>query len=153
MATRVRSDPADLHEVDFYVWAQRQAAALRKGRLEELDLEYLAEEVQDLADGRRSAVRSRARTIMEHLLKLRYSPATPPRNGWRETVRTQRDDLEDDLTPSLREHLQSELELLYAKAHKRAAAAMRDRGEAAEADRLPKTCPYTLDQITGDWLP
>jgi hypothetical protein len=30
---------------------------------------------------------------------------------------------------------------------------MRDHGEDAAADALPKTCPYTADQITGDWLP
>jgi hypothetical protein len=30
---------------------------------------------------------------------------------------------------------------------------LRKHGEAAAADALPATCPYTLDQITGDWLP
>jgi hypothetical protein len=31
---------------------------------------------------------------------------------------------------------------------------LRQHGErAAAADALPATCPYTLDQITGDWLP
>jgi hypothetical protein len=30
---------------------------------------------------------------------------------------------------------------------------MRDHGEHAAADGLPGTCPYTADQITGDWLP
>ena len=26
-------------------------------------------------------------------------------------------------------------------------------GETAAADALPETCPYTRDQIAGDWLP
>jgi hypothetical protein len=30
---------------------------------------------------------------------------------------------------------------------------LRDHGEQDAADALPTTCPYTLDQITGDWLP
>ena len=31
--------------------------------------------------------------------------------------------------------------------------ALRDHGEQDAAEALPVTCPYTLDQITGDWLP
>jgi hypothetical protein len=32
-------------------------------------------------------------------------------------------------------------------------AAMLDHGEDVAADTLPATCPYTLDQIAGDWWP
>ncbi len=38
-------------------------------------------------------------------------------------------------------------------AGKSAAASMRDYGEHTAADALPSTCPYALDQVTGDWLP
>jgi hypothetical protein len=34
-----------------------------------------------------------------------------------------------------------------------AEGALRDHGEHAAADALPATCPYSLDQITSDWLP
>ena len=34
-----------------------------------------------------------------------------------------------------------------------AEAALRDHGEQGAADALPRACLYTLDQITGDWLP
>jgi hypothetical protein len=30
---------------------------------------------------------------------------------------------------------------------------LRQHGENAAADALPAACPYSLDQITGDWLP
>jgi hypothetical protein len=68
-------------------------------------------------------------------------------------VRTQRDDLLDDLTPTLRRELDEELPELYARARQRAAASMRDHGEHAAAAALPQSCPYTAEQITGDWLP
>jgi len=28
-----------------------------------------------------------------------------------------------------------------------------NHGEHAAGDALPATCPYTVDQITGDWWP
>ena len=154
MATRAApARAASLYETDFYAWALEQATLLRAGRLEELDLENLTEEVEDLAGGLKRSVRSRARTIMEHLLKLQHSPAAEPRIGWRETVRTQRDDLRDDLTPSLRREIEPELAELYARARLRAAESLRDHGEHAAADALPAACPYDLDAIAGDWLP
>jgi hypothetical protein len=153
MATRIKRPPARLYEEDFHEWALEQARLLRERRFEELDLDNLIEEVDDLARRDLQSVRSRVRTIIEHLLKLEHSPAEAPRAGWRDTVRAQRDDLEDDLTPSLRKVLGNDLESLYLRTRRRTAASLRDHGEDAAADSLPLTCPYTLDQITGDWLP
>jgi hypothetical protein len=51
-----------------------------------LDLEHLAEEVADLGHSERDAVRSQVRRVIEHLLKLEYSPATEPRDGWKDIV-------------------------------------------------------------------
>jgi hypothetical protein len=31
--------------------------------------------------------------------------------------------------------------------------ALRRHGEDASADVLPQSCPYTVEQITGDWWP
>jgi hypothetical protein len=153
MATRIKPTPKELYEEDFYVWSQRQAELLRARRYDELDLEHLIEEVEDLGGALKRSVRSRARTIMEHLLKLQHSPAVDPRSGWRDTVRRERGDLLDDLTPTLRRELARELEELYARARQQAEGSLRDHGEHAAADALPRTCPYTADQVIGDWLP
>ena len=152
MATRLKSRARDLYDEDFYVWAGSQAQLLREGRYDELDMEHLIEEVEDLGGALKRSVRSRARTIMEHLLKLEHSPARDPRLSWRETIRTQRSELLGDLTPSLQRTLADELSDLYDRARHDAEASLRDHGEHA-ADALPNTCPYTPDQITGDWLP
>ena len=153
MATRIKPAKRDLYGEDFYVWTRRQAELLRAGRYDELDLVHMIEQVEDLGGAAKKSVRSRVRTIVEHLLKLEHSPAVDPRAGWRETIRTQRDDLLDDLTPTLSGELEQELAGLYAQARKRADGSLRDQGETAAADALPQICPYTLDQITGDWLP
>ena len=153
MATQVKPSARHIHEDDPYAWAHDQAALLRGRRFDALDLEHLIEEVEDLAGSLRSAVRSRATTVMAHLLKLQHSPAQDPRLAWRETVRTQRTRLLNDLTPSLRCHLADNLTELYARARHDAEGSLRDYGEHAAADALPAACPYTFDQITGDWLP
>jgi Domain of unknown function DUF29 len=153
MATRVRTRTTDLYEQDFYAWAREQATLLRAGRFEELDLAHLTQEVDDLGEALYRSVRSRIRTIIEHLLKLQHSPAAEPRGLWLDTVHTQRADLQDDLTASLRRRFRSELPKQYVRARAAAARSLRRYGQTAAADALPETCPYTLDQIAGDWLP
>ena len=153
MATRVKARPAELHASDSYLWALSQAEALRAGRLEDLDLAHLAEELEGLAIATRSAVRSRTRTIIEHLLKLQFSPAAEPRHGWRRTVRVQRSGLRDDLTPTLGRQLEDDLADLYRDGRENAADDLQSYAEPAAAAALPQDCPYSLDHILGDWLP
>jgi hypothetical protein len=153
MATRFKSRADDLYEQDLYAWSRVQADLLRAGRFAELDLEHLIEEIEDVGGALKRSTRNRIRTIIEHLLKLEHSPATEPRAGWRATVRTQRVRLRDVLTPTLRREVESELAELYADARGLADGTLRDHGERAAADTLPNTCPYSLDQITSDWLP
>ncbi len=150
MATRVRRADADTYEADSYAWAQGQAALLRARRFKELDLAHLIEEVEDLAAARLRSVRSRTRTILRHLLKLAYSTAPEPRPGWRETIRTQRADLADDLTPTLLRRLGDELGELYAQAGRLAAGDLADHAEAGAAEAIPSTCPFTLDQVLDE---
>ena len=153
MATRVKETAKPLYEDDFYVWAREQGALLRAGRYEELDLQNLIEEVDDLGISLYRSVRSRVRTIIEHLLKLEHSPAKDPRSLWQDTIAVQRADLEDDLTASLRARIEAELPKQYERARAAAVRALRRHNEQAAADALPATCPYTLDQIVGDWWP
>jgi hypothetical protein len=150
MATRIKPTTEPLYEQDFYAWSKAQADLLRAGRYSDLDLEHLIEEVDDLGESLYRSARSRIRTIIEHLLKLEHSPAPDPRAGWVETVMTQRSDLEDELTASLRPRIEQPLSRTYDQARRNVTAAHR---EHAAADALPPICPYSLDQITGDWLP
>jgi Domain of unknown function DUF29 len=139
MATRVRTRSSDLYEQDYYAWAREQATLLRAGRFEDLDLENLTEEVEDLGGSLYRSVRSRIRTIIEHLLKLEHSPAAEPRGLWRDTIHAQRADFADDLTASLRRRLESELPKQYVRARRGRAftpPARRDRGSGGAARDL-----------------
>ena len=86
-------------------------------------------------------VRSRVRTIMERLLKLEHAAAPERRAGWERTVRRERADLAEDLTPSLRPRIERSLARFYEVARIGAAAALRAHGEDAAAHALPTTCP------------
>jgi hypothetical protein len=153
MATRARTRTSDLYERDYYAWGREQATLLRAERYDELDLEHLSEELDHLGGSLYRSVRSRMRTIIEHLLKLEHAPAAEPRALGRDTIHAQCADLEDDLTASLRRRLQAELPKQYARARDAAVRSLRRHGETTAADALPETCPYALDQIAGEWLP
>ena len=78
--------PERLYETDFYAWTQAQAKEPRRFARTRpnlpLDLEHLAEEVQDLGKSERDAVFSLVQQIMEHLLLVQHSPATDQRPHW-----------------------------------------------------------------------
>ena len=153
MATQVRAKAKNLYDDDFYVWTEAQAALLRERRFEALDLANLIEEVEALGRSEKSKVLNTVSVIVEHLLKLQHSPAQEPRNDWRASVREHRRRLRRNLTPRPRQILGGDLPALYDEIRDDTAALLRDHGEDAAADALPATCPYTVEQITGDWWP
>jgi hypothetical protein len=146
------SRDASLYEEDFPLWAERQAELLRARRFEALDLDNLIEEVEDLSRRHRDEVESFVETIIEHFLKLTYSPASRPRRGWLISVDKQRAQLARKLTTTLRNHLRDVLPTLYAGLRRPVARDLaKDR---VPADALPEICPYTLEQILDpDWYP
>ena len=145
------SRSAALYDEDFYAWTQEQAAALRRLAAEcwngPLDLEHLAEEVEDLGKEQRNAVRSQLRRIVEHRLKLAYSPARDPRPGWRASILEALADIEDRITPTIRRDLEAYLPILYGRGRELAALGLEAHGEGEAAARLPERCPWTLDEL------
>ena len=144
------------YDDDFYAWTQYQAEVLRTLRTRDnrFDREHLAEEVQDLGNSERDAVRSQVRRILVHFLKLAHSPARDPRFGWMASVVDARAQLADKLSPSLRRDIDDALARLYIAASKQAALELQEHGERDAAQSPPAQCPYTVEQIlTDDWYP
>jgi hypothetical protein len=147
-----------LYDIDYYAWTKDQAAKLRamaaRGESSALDLENLAEEVESLGRGDLNTVRSQVRRIIEHLLKLEFSPSAPPRADWRYSVAEARDQIEDHITATLRADVAADLARLFERARRNAALGLRRHGEEAAARALPEACPYSLDQIVSQgWHP
>lgn len=148
----------NLYETDFVAWTKEQADELRRlrdARLNtRLDLERLAEEVEDLGSEQRFALRSHVARIIEHLLKIEFSPAREPRHGWRRSVRNARIEVEDRMTPTLRRDVEKQLVKLYERARREVADALEFYRELEALDALPSTNPYSLEEILDhDWWP
>ena len=144
------------YDDDFYAWTKHQAAVLREMPVSDnrFDREHVAEEIEDLGNSYRDAVRSQVRRIIEHFLKLQFSPAQDPRYGWMGSIVDARIEIEDKITRSIRNELEGDLTRLYRQAKKQAELDLRQHHEQRLADGLPTTCPYTFDQILDDdWYP
>ena len=144
------------YEDDFYAWTQYQAQVLRSMPCDDnrFDRDHVAEEIEDLGKSERNAVRSEVRRILEHCLKLAYSPAIEPRAGWANSIANARAELEDRLTATLRRETENELPQLYAQARRAAAAGLMNYREGTAAATLPGACPYTWEQVLADdWYP
>ena len=144
------------YDDDFYAWTQHQAEVLRTMRRADnrLDREHLAEEIEDLGKSERNAVYSQIARILEHFLKLAYSPTEAPRYGWMASIAEARQALDRHLTPTLRNAAGQEFSALYRDAREIAAIRLREHGEDAAAEALPSVCPYTMEQIfERGWYP
>ncbi len=53
----------------------------------------------------------------------------------------------------MRRDLKRQLRTLYEQACSDLPKKLAPYGEAHIAERFPERCPYSLDQVLGDWLP
>lgn len=92
-----------LYEQDFYAWANRNAQLIRAGKLSEIDVENIAEELEGMGRSEKRAFINRLAILLAHLLKWHFQPALRSRS-WQYTIRAQRDQLYDLLedSPSLK---------------------------------------------------
>ena len=130
------------YDQDVVAWANEQAALLRAGKLTAIDIEHIAEEIEDVGKSEKRELASRMTVLLVHLLKWQYQPE---RRGasWEVTIREQRRALAAHLaqTPSLRNALSDELWLCKTWADARAQAA-----QETGLDVFPETCPWTMWQ-------
>jgi hypothetical protein len=141
-----RNAEAQYHS-DFFRWTQDTAELIRQRRFDELDLEHVAEEIQDMGLRDHREVRSRFIVLVMHLLKWQLQPEHRGNPSWVATIGEQRRELDLVLSdsPSLRRVPKEQLPVIYRKA---VAGAIR---EAQLSPKLfPSDCPYTADQILDD---
>jgi hypothetical protein len=138
------------YEQDFYGWTQEQAALLRAGRLNELDIENLIEEIETMGRSEKRALESRLSVLLCHLLKWHYQPARRG-NSWMYTIIEQRMKFKKVLAdnPGLKPQLQQLIDDAYEYA---LVKACHETGFLS--DIFPATCPWTIEQLTDkDYYP
>ena len=138
------------YEHDVIAWANEQARCLRAGEFDRLDLEHLAEEIEDVGKSEQRELASRMAVLLMHLLKWSYQPERRGRS-WEATIRIQRQSIERRLqrTPSLKHSLNEPdwWEDIWADA---LATAIHETGLID----FPPHCPWSLAAILDpQWLP
>ncbi len=63
------------HDQDVAAWAAEQAALLRAGKFSELDIEHIADEIEDVGKSEKREVAQRIAMLLTLLLKWTYQPA------------------------------------------------------------------------------
>lgn len=138
------------YEDDVAAWALEQVALLRSGQWALLDIEHIAEEIEDLNISHRHQLAHRLAILMAHLLKWKYQPDRRD-DSWKRTIRDQRQRIAKVLKkmPSLR-HLLDDHEWneeVWTDALGMAVL-------QTELTYLPKVREWSLEQVLAeDYLP
>ena len=148
----ISMDRAASYADDIYAWSQEQALALRRlagtrrDLPNELDLEHVAEEIEDVGRSELRTVASFIELLLRHLLKLASVPSAPPARHWIGEVKVQRENIRTELRPSMIQHI--DLDVLWRTALVRADAALDGHGDSLLSD-LPSRCPLRLDDLAA----
>ncbi len=136
---------ATVYEQDFYLWLCQNTELLRQGRVAEIDMGNIAEELDVMGKSQHRELVSRLKILFAHLLKWQYQP--DHRSGsWKGTIVEQRHQIEQllQMSPSLNHQIDQKVPKVYKKAVEYAAA---ETGISESV--FPKTCPYTLEEALG----
>jgi hypothetical protein len=150
-------DRRALYDGDYFAWLQQQAAALRRLAQDRrdlpnnLDVEQIADEIEDVGKSELRATRSFIRNILVHVLLLAFDTRSSARLRWKAEIVVFHAGLRHFATPSMRQLI--DLDELWKDAIELA-----DAGLQEYIDRLPRTLPerspLNFEEITAktvDW--
>ena len=136
------------YESDFYGWTKQQANLLKNRKIQEIDWDNLAEEIEDIGRLEKRQLESRLEILIMHLLQWQFQPNMRSRS-WQLTIKEQRLRLEKLLkeNPSFKSILTNVRTKIYPLA---IVSAEKETGLAS----FPKICPYELtDILAAEFLP
>ncbi|MCC5609054.1 DUF29 domain-containing protein [Nostoc sp. CHAB 5834] len=142
-------DIKTLYESNYLQWLEETIKCLRARQLEEVDYENLIEELENLAKNEKRRVRSLLEQIIRHLLLYKYLDLEKSINAnhWEAEIISFRNQLNEDLSANLRQHLEENFSITYSNA-------LDYVKTKTKLSNLPELCPYTLEQILDkNWLP
>jgi len=139
------------YEKDVVAWANEQAHLLRTGRFDQLDIEHIAEEIEDVGKSEQRELANRMALFLAHLLKWQYQPERQTAS-WQRTISEQRKGIKKRLAKS--PGLQPVLTDDDWQAEIWADAVVQAASETGLAD-FPDSCPWPIqgDVLQDGWLP
>ena len=134
------------YEKDVVAWAMEQAALLRAGQLSALDIEHIAEEIEDVGKSEKRELASRMAVLLAHLLKWVHQPGRRG-SSWTRTLKEQRKAIAAALrqTPSLKASL-SDADWLAGVWADAVTKAVDETG----LDNFPDDCPWSMAQVLAE---
>jgi hypothetical protein len=144
-ATTARPGRARYDE-DFAAWLDEQAALLRAGRTDALDLANLAEEIEDMGKSEKHALNSNFVVLIKHYLKFQHQKSHRSWS-WVSTILEHRRRIQEsfEASPSLYRYAQERLEENYRRARQQAIAETR-----LPRSEFPEMCTYSVDDAIRD---
>jgi hypothetical protein len=135
-----------LYDNDFFAWSREQAKLLRAGRIDEADIERIADEIESLGSAEKGELIGALRLLLLHLLRWRYQPGKRG-PSWEARIRVLRDRVDHHLSdnPSLKTVLPEALAVAYRDARHEAVA---ETGLAQST--FPQTCPWTAEEVLDE---
>jgi hypothetical protein len=140
----------DNYETDIVAWANQQAWLVRNKKFDLLDIEHIAEEIEDVGKSEQRELASRMAVLIAHLLKWQFQPERRG-SSWERTIKEQRKSLGFHLkkVPSLKAKLADSewVDSVWADA---VTIAIKETG----LEDFPETCPWLIeDVLLQNWLP
>lgn len=131
------------YEDDYARWCEEQGALLRAGRLDQLDRENLAEEIESLGRSDKREIASRMRVLLSHLLKWLIQPEKRSLS-WARSIIGAREEIRDliEESPSLKTYPPETVRRAYQDARREAAV---ETGLSIAT--ISHDCPFSIEQI------
>ncbi len=151
MTTQLQSNSLKtLYDTDFHLWLESNINLLKNGKLNQLDLDNLIEELESMGKSNKSALKSNLVILLMHLLKHKYQKDKRS-NSWKFTIREHRHRLQDSFTdsPSLRRYFNEVFNQSYQRSRQYASDET-----GLPLNTFPPECPFTQIQVLDeDFLP
>jgi hypothetical protein len=149
MNTEIQSRQHSLYETDFLRWIETTVTQLQQREFAKVDWENLIEEMESMGRSERRRILSNTVILFLHLLKWQYQPSHRS-SSWKSSIVEHRQRIRDDLedSPSLRPHLEKNLDRCYRDAIDRACIET-----GLPQNSFPETCPYTILEILDTNFP
>ena len=139
-----------VYEQDYSLWLEMTAEQLRAGRLENLDIENLLEEIEAMARKEKVALESNLEVLLMHLIKYQYQ-VNKRSSSWRYTIDEHRSRIVKSIkvSPSLKPYFKQVFDDCYQEGRRKAAIET-----GLNISTFPMRSPFSQEEtLNPDFLP
>lgn len=139
-----------LYEADFYSWTQQQAELIRQGRLGELDLDNILEEIESMGRSEYRQLSHRLDILLMHLLKWAYQPEHRS-SSWQGSMQGSIKEQRYRISRLLNNNpgLKPQISEIMAEAYEASRITAYKETGLPESN-FPERCPWDYDQLMDE---